>query len=151
MSEESDPLSACTRMVADAVGAMIELVAPGRRAGFHVDRMVMLARRIGEHLVQTPPRVADARIEAGKLAAEFGSGAAVLCTQGLWSSKARVAIADVLPTGAELNKRVMDLTRLLQEPHVDVTAARTKAASVLGGTEDLRTRAYAFEDRQRAG
>jgi hypothetical protein len=137
-------------MLADAVGAMIDVIAPGRRAGFHVDRMVMLARRIGEHLVQSPPRVADASIEAGKLAAEFGSGAAILSTQGLWSPKARAAIADVLPAGIELSKRVRDLTHLLQQPHVDVTAARAKAASVLGGTEDLRARAYAFEDRQRA-
>ncbi len=148
MARTKDPLSACVDAVGVAFGVAIEFVAPGRRAGFHVDRIVMRARRITELLSTDTPDLKEVRSLSGLLGSDFAFGPVVLAIQGLWSAKARAAWqSDVRRASVEVGKAARELVHTIKGENVDLAAARAQAATALAAAEELRTRAYAFEDQ----
>jgi hypothetical protein len=151
MSSAKDPLSVWAAQFARLVARMVELVSPGRQAGFHVDRIVMRARRIVDLLNETSPHIAAAGEQAGLIATDLATGMATLSVGVFWSEHARAVITSDLGqlvprTVLRLNR---ELTHALTQSPVDLPAVCTKAAALLGAAEDLRTRAYAFEDGRR--
>lgn len=148
MNRAKGPLVAGIAGIANLVGAAMEVVMPGRHAGYYVDRIVMRARRANELLNEVPPRTREAAVEACGIGADFGFGSALAQVKPLWSAQGQVVIrSDVLPAATELGKQAAELLQMLNQPDVDVVAAKAKSAAVLSAAEELRTRAYAFDRR----
>lgn len=150
---ESDPVSVCFAGLARLAGGIVEFIAPGRQAGFHVDRIVMRARRINELLIEPSPETSAAAEHASLLASDIAAGFAVLCFSVIWSDDARASLtSDVGQIAARtVMKLNSDLMQLLGKSPVELSVVRAIAASLLNATENLRTRAYSFEYRRRTG
>ena len=89
MPSKSDPLSACFAAVARLAGGIVEFMAPGRQAGFHVDRLVMRARRVHELLSEPSPNTTAARDQAGLLMGDVAMGLASQSFRVIWSENAQ--------------------------------------------------------------
>jgi hypothetical protein len=130
--------------------SFLEFLAPGRRAGYHVDWIVMHAQRVVDLLNATPPNVETAANAARRICAELGVSNMLLAPR-MFFGGARVA-------GGLISSGVMDAMKsvgniaghlqcvLAQQP-VDLPAVRVEAARLLDAAQNLQRRADAFENR----
>ena len=85
MSSPPDAFADCFAAVGRLAGLAVDIFTPGRQAGFHVDRMVVRARRVTELLSATPPNTAAAGEAAQLLTRDIALGMATVSFRVIWN------------------------------------------------------------------